>query len=447
VELQNYSLKSSVTWTPTWTDLGPHVIQVWARTVGSPAQYEAWVSTDEFTVNANPVQVSADVDFPTPPGNPVHWVASIAGADTAQLEYRYIILNQTTGVWAELRPYDTDPAFTWTPTTIGKYVVQVWARKVGSAAPYDVWGNAPSFNIARTALTVSSLTVDRPLPTTTGTTMTWTARVKGGTQGPFEYRFIRYSAATGWQEVQPYSGSNSYVWTPTWGEHGKYHFQVWVRNAGSTAEYDAWKGTSSFDVNLAPMQIELNHTFPVPPGTAVTLTAQVADTEQTLEYRFVQYDRGTGTWSEARPYGTSNTYTWTPRSTGTFLFQAWARRVGSTAEYEVWRGTDYLPVALGPAHLISLISSRALPGSVGTPITWTATANGGFAAPLQYRFIMYTEGEGWTELGNWSSSNTLTWTPTSTDVGRHEIQVWVRSAGSSAEYEGWLSSPFFDIEF
>jgi hypothetical protein len=446
VQLQDYSQKSSVTWTPAWTDIGPHVVQVWARTVGSAAQYEAWVSSDQFTVNANPVQITADVDFPTPPGNPVHWTTSVAGADTTPLEYRDVMLNQTTGVWSELRGYTTDSHFTWTPAATGNYVIQAWARKVGSQAAYDVWGTSGWIAVSRAPLRVSSFAVDTSVPTTTGTTMTWTARAQGGTQGPLEYRFVRYSDAKGWEEVQAYSTSNTYTWTPQWGEQGKYHLQVWVRNAGSTAEYDAWKGTTDFDVRLAALQVSVDKVFPVPPGTPVTLTGTFADPQQAIEYRFVMYDRSTGTWSEARPYGTTNTYTWTPTKTGSFVFEIWARKVGSTAEYDAWRGTDYLPVAIGPAHVVSLKADTSLSVSAGTPITWTAVANGGTVSPIQYRFVLYTEGLGWTELRNWSPSNTLTWTPSGADIGRqHVVQVWVRSYGSAAEYEDWTRTPFFEI--
>ena len=142
--------------------------------------------------------------------------------------------------------------------------------------------------------------MDAKLPTTTGTTMTWTARAKGGSKGPIEYQFMRWTAASGWQVVQSYSTDTTWVWTPQWGEQGTYVVEVWVRNNGSTAAWDAWKGTNYFDVKLAPIQISMNKVFPVPPGTSVTLTAQIADPSASFEYKFIQYDRSTGIWSESR---------------------------------------------------------------------------------------------------------------------------------------------------
>jgi hypothetical protein len=45
---------------------------------------------------------------------------------------------------------------------------------------------------------------------------------------------------------------------------------------------------------------------------------------------------------------------------------------------------------------------------------------------------------------NYSTSNVLNWTPSS--PGQYAIQVWVRSAGASSEYEAWLGSGFFMIQ-
>ena len=71
-----------------------------------------------------------------------------------------------------------------------------------------------------------------------------------------------------------------------------------------------------------------------------------------------------------------------------------------------------------------------LPTTVGTPMTWTATATGG-VAPLQYQFWRYSGGA-WTMVQDYSSSNTYAWTPGAGDVGYNAIEVWVRSAGSTS---------------
>jgi hypothetical protein len=126
--------------------------------------------------------------------------------------------------------------------------------------------------------------------------------------------------------------------------------------------------------------------------------------------------------------------------------QVWARRAGSTATYEVWRGTDYLVVSSSPAHLTSFTTATALPGRAGTPITWSAVASGGTTTALEYRFVLYSASSGWRVLGEYSASRTVTWTPAAQEAGTHALQVWVRSLGSAASYEDWSGTGFFAIQ-
>src|SRR5574339_487144 len=89
---QDYSASNTFKWTPTQADVGdPYAVQVWARAVGSTAQYESWLGTPSFSVVVNPFELSADVDFPTPPGNEVTWTATVAAASTSTLEYRFLV--------------------------------------------------------------------------------------------------------------------------------------------------------------------------------------------------------------------------------------------------------------------------------------------------------------------------------------------------------------------
>lgn len=442
--IQPYSRVSSATWAPTWNDIGTHTMQVWARTIGSPIAYEAWVGMPPFSVNAAAVQITADVDFPTPPDNPVHWTASVAGASALSLEYRFLLLNQGTGAWSVLRDYGSSSQATWTPSATGNYMLQVWARRTGTTAVYDVWGQTPVLKVSKTPLQVTSLAADQTFPAPTGTPITWTARVRGGTAGPIQYQFVRESSA-GWQIVKPYSSSNTYSWTPSWNQAGSYNLQVWVRNGVAATLYDSWGGVPPFDITQAPLDLSTKQAFPVPPGTAVSWSAQVADTSASFEYQYILYTQSTGTWAVVRPYSTTKTFTWSPSTTGTYLLQAWARRVGSSAPYELWASSGYLTVSKGPAQVLSIDANVSLPVNAGTSITWTVKASGGTAAPLEYRFLLYTEGAGWTILRDYAASNTLTWKPDSTDVGTHLLQVWVRSAGSSQPYEGYRGTEYFLI--
>lgn len=443
VNVQPYSQKSTYSWTPGWNDVGSHSVQVWARTVGSSAKYEAWLAQGPFTVNTQPVQLTASTDFPVPPGQPVTWTAAAAGAGAGvSLEYQFWLYSQSAGTWSALGPYGTSNQATWTPSAVGTYAVQVWVRTVGSTANYQAYAGSPLFSVARTNLVISSLTSDLPLPAQTGTAITWTARSHGGTNGPIQYEFWRYSNGTGWTLVQPYSASNTYTWTPTWGDEGTYALQVWARSANSTASYDAWLGTDYFNITRADVQLSTSTLFPAAPGTTVTWAASVSDPTANVEYEFWVYSSGTGTWAIGQAYSQQQTFTWTP-TPGMYALQVWVRKVGSTVSYDAWRGTDLLSVVASPVQMKTLTASVPFPASANTPITWTAQAVGGTAGPIQYEFWVM-DANGWSLAQAYSAANTFTWTPAIS--GTYAIQVWVRSAGSTQKYESWLGSPTFAIQ-
>lgn len=439
---QDWSSSAGFIWAPGPADLGDRTLQVWVRAVGSTAEYEAWVGKS-FMVNVQPLALSANVDFPTPAGNPVTWTAVQAGAGSQPLEYRFMQLQQATGQWSVARDYAAANEFTWTPAQVGSYTIEAWASQAGSTAAFEAKASSGTVTVAPGTLSLS-LKVDVAFPVLTSTAITWTVRPKGGTAGPLQFQFLRHSAKTGqWTVVKDYSTTTTYTWVPGWGEEGQYTLQVRGRNAGSSASYDATLNSNTFQIDRAPMQLSADALFPLAPGSTATIRAQAGSVGDTLEYQFWLYNQTTGTWTNARSYSTSQTYAWTPASVGSYAFQVWARQVGSSATWDVWRSTNFLEVSQTPAKLEQLAASTALPATAGTPITWTARASGGTAGPLEYCFYLYREGAGWSLLRGYTSNGSVSWTPTV--PGTYAVQAWVRSAGSSASYESFRSSGVFVI--
>jgi hypothetical protein len=443
---RDYGPGNTFTWTPTQADVGePYGVQAWARTVGSTAQYESWLGTEAFAVTVLPFELSADVDFPTPPGNQVTWTAKVAAAATSTLEYKFLVQEQGSTTWTMFRDYATSNVAQWTPTMVGTYMIQGWARRVGSTAQYEYIGTTDAFPVSQTPLTVTGLSTDVSFPATTGTAIKWTARVMGGTSGPIQYQFWLNTPTAGWTMVQPYGASQTFTWTPTWGSEGNYAVEVRVRSNGSNASYESTRTSGTFTIERAPITLTTDTVFPVPPGSIVDWRADVPDRTVNFEYQFWLYSAATAKWTLVKPYGVDPTFRWIPATTGNYFIQAWARQVGSSVQYEVYRSTNQLVVSQGPAQVLTLTSNVTLPATFGTTITWSATASGGTAAPLQYQFWRWSS-TGWVMAQDYSSVNSYSWTPTATDVGDHAIQVWVRSAGSSAGYESYKSTGIFSIK-
>jgi hypothetical protein len=287
---QGYGPENTFTWTPQATDQGsPYYVQVWARAVGSTAPYEAWRSSPSYEVVPAPLSLAASVDFPTPPGNQVTWTATVTSPGTVPLEYRFFVRDENTGMSTELRGYSPDNRVQWTPQAAGSYVVQAWARAIGSTLEYEMSASTPPLDVAATPLTVKSLTADVSFPAQTGSPITWTARVQGGMSGPLQYQFWLYSAQTGaWSNAQPYGPSETFTWTPAPGEEGSYALQVWVRSNGSTAAYEHWRASGTFQIEPG----EAPDTAAV--WTAAVWTAAVPDTSTELEYQSWVHSTATG---------------------------------------------------------------------------------------------------------------------------------------------------------
>lgn len=444
IMVQDYGPSSTYTWTPQAADSGtPYFVQVWARAVGSTAQYEAWRGTFSFDVVPAPLTLTSNVDFPTPPGNQITWTAVLGASTAAAVEYQFQVIDTSNNRTTVLRNYSQSNQSQWVPLSAGRFIMQALEREIGSPAQYDLITSTPPLDVAATPLTITSFSTPTTFPAPTGTPITWTARVQGGMAGPIEYQFWVYSATTGWRSAQPWGPSETFTWTPTWADEGDYAVQVWVRNNGSTAPYDAYTGTNMFHIQRAGLQITTPTLFPVALGTPVVWTAGIPDPSVTMEYQFWVYTNSTSQWTLGQAYGAQKTFTWTPVSVDSYGIQVWARQVGSTAGYDLYTSTGIFAATSGPAQMVSLTSNAALPANAGTTITWTAGATGG-TAPLEYQFWRQDNGT-WRMVRDYSSQNSYSWITTASDVGQHAIQARVRSVGSAGAYESQMATAVFDI--
>ena len=124
------------------------------------------------------------------------------------------------------------------------------------------------------------------------------------------------------------------------------------------------------------------------------------------------------------------------------------RNAGTTTGYDGYTNSGYITVGNdSPARIVTIGSDIPLPTQALSRITWTAVASGGTAGPLQFQFVRLNERTSvWTVVQPYSSSNRFAWNTMPADVGSYVIQVWVRSAGSSAAYEDWGTTGSFTLQ-
>jgi N-acetylmuramoyl-L-alanine amidase len=450
VMVRDYDTNRKFTWVPDDADQGhPYYLQVWVRAVGSTTQYDAWRSSPPFAITVPSIDLVASVDFPTPQGNRVTWRARVP--TSISYEYKFWMFDQTSATWSVLRDYDPDSNADWTAGADGTYAAEVWARRIGNTDDYELRATSDLFQVAPTELGLTGVFADTAWPARTGTPVAWTARPQGGTRGPLWYQFGVYTTAGDRVLVQPYGPDQTFTWTPTWNNEGEYFLTT------NVIDYDAFPWTGSyfwygptkvccvvtrFTVRRAPLQLTTSTHFPVAPGSQIVWKADLQDPTAKLEYQFWVYSATTATWTLGRHYSDDPAFVWTPSSNGGYAIQLWARQVGSTAPYELYRATGLFEIAEGPVRVNSLSADAAFPAAAGSPLTWTAVATGG-TAPLEYQFWR-RDSAGWVLAQDYGPSNVNTWTPSV--AGEYSLQVWVRSSGTMVAYEAFKDSRVFTIQ-
>lgn len=439
--LRLYSGSSDIT---ASVDMSTRVI--WSANARVPGTF--------FVVVPPPTQPSirSTAALPTRTGVPITWKAAAAGRG-GLLHYKFWRYSAVAGRWTVAQDYGPSDTYTWAPgrSDLGQFAIQVWIRRADSTASYDTWAGTALFSLmAPDPVVVDSLTANEPLPAPAGRRLTWTVRARGGV-GPLQYRFWRLSGGV-WSIVQDYGPSNVYTWQTTESDQGTHAIQAWVRSVDSIANYDAWKGTTVITIGapqpLHAGPVAISGPLPMRAGTPLTFTARTSGGTGPLLYKFWLFSQATASWRVLQDYSPSESLTWTPDggNVGTHAVQVWIRNAGSTASYDVWAGTSYFNIAAPPAITISAFgSSLPLPVPAGSIVSWTAVAAGGTGA-LEFKFWRFDQSTGsWTAVRDYAQGNTYSWTTGPSDAGTHAVQVWVRSAGSSATWEAWSSTGYFQI--
>lgn len=425
---RDWSASNTWTWTPSAA--GSYTFQVWVRNSGSANSYDAWSAAGPLTVTVPPLALTG-VSGPSTAtaGVPVTFTAAAVGG-TPPTSYRFHVFDGVS--WSVARDWSTTSQWTWTPPTGGTYSFQVWARNSGSSGIDAARNFGPITVGVPASLTVTGLTSSVPSTAPAGTPVTWSARAIGGTR-PYTYRFYVSDGVT-WTIAQDWSSASEWTWIPP--SAGTYSVQVWVRNAGSGATYDAWGGVSGYAVNpavaLAPVSILSDPAGSVPAGTPVTWTARAIGGSGPYSYKFYVYNGSA--WTVGQDWGASNTWTWVPPSAGSYSFQVWMRNNGSAAAYDGYMSVGPVNVSSGtPLTIGNVTVSPGTPLVANSPATVVTTATGG-SGPYRYKYWVYN-GSTWSVGRDWDASHTWQWVPPAS--GTYYVQVWVQNTGGGVTYDAY----------
>ena len=420
----------------------------------------------------NMFPVTSNAPSTVGPGTSITWTAD-ASSGTGPVEYRFLRYSAEGNSWTIVRDWSTDRRFTWTPSTrdYGAHLVQVWARTLGSAVAYEDWRSSEQVVVIPSAPRVYGLYWDAPRPRA-GQPVTLEA-VAGGGSGVLEYRFVQFEYAIGrWSVIREYAPSNRMVWTPPAGSSGEYAIQVWVREVGSMADYEAWAG-APFTLEPARLLIISGRAGdPVSAGRSVSLPLSGANpwtysmSASAIEDEgswFAAFEIHGAPWEWAT--GVFEADTATPWDTSRLIVEhtnsACATMTGRFTVNELELGPDRIPSRLSidfeqrcdgaaeplygglrynsnmPLVYALSVTPSATSSPAGSPVTFTAVGSSA-TGPVEYRFFILREETGqWSLAREYGTANTVTWTPPAT--GTYITQIWVRRLGSTASYESYVN--------
>ena len=149
----------------------------------------------------------------------------------------------------------------------------------------------------------------------------------------------------------------------------------------------------------------------------VTFTAKAAGGKEGYTYKFIVYNKTTGTWGLVQNYSSKNTCTWTKGSAGDRYFYVDVK----DAAGNVVRSEALNVKIEATAPKVTLTGSSE---TVNAGAKLTLTAQTTLGSGCTYKFIIFNPATNqWFKLQDFSSSNTFTWTAGSDGTRQFYVDV------------------------
>lgn len=408
--ISDYSSTKTATFTPSAA--GTYTIKVTVKD-GAGATKEASktvvVSNNAVDLEINSFNVSKA--SPLTLGNSVTLSASAVGEGTV----KYKFTATKSGVEQVIQNYSTSNSVAFTPSTSGTYTLKVTVK---DSTGTELSKTIGSYVVQDTVkdLAINTFSASKSSPQNVGTAITISANATG--DGTVKYRFVVYDDKKVGTVLRDYSTNNSVSWTPK--TAGTY--KIYVRATDSTGKV-VEKQISNYVIKSNEVSITsftASVASPQNVGTSIKLSAN-ATGNGAVKYRFVAQS---GSDKEViQDFNSNSTVTWTPKKAGTYIL--FLRAIDSTGKVVEKQIRDYVVKQSDPIVVTNMTTSVQEP-QVGKSVKVTANATSSKGYALTYKFSVHNGIDGWKSLGDFTSANNATFTPSAT--GTNTVMVEVKDA-------------------
>jgi N-acetylmuramoyl-L-alanine amidase len=433
--LSDYSTKNSVEFKPTKAGQYTFTVHVKHKSK-SGAIEDDYRSVDVQVVAVPKSQVKSLSVIGTPMvGSTLTMKAE--GTPAADTLYKLWVCDRSTGQWTVLSDYSTKNSVEFKPTKVGQYSFVVHAKHKSKSGTVEDDYKAVDVQVTTPKSQITSLNVtgDKFV----GSTLTMKA--EGTPAADTLYKLWVCDRSTGqWTVLSDYSTKNSIEFKPT--KAGQYTFTVHVKHKSKSGTIEDDYRSVDVQVTTPKSQVtSLNVTGDKFVGSTLTMKAEGTPAADTL-YKLWVCDRSTGQWTVLSDYSTKNSIEFKPTKAGQYSFVVHVKHKSKSGTVE----DDYKVVDVQVTTPKSTISSMNVVGNTELGNALTLNVEGTPATDTLYKlWVCDRSTDTWTVLSDWSTKNTIQYTPKK--VGKYTYTVHVKHKNSgNIEEDSYMSQDFYITE-
>ncbi|MFL7943703.1 triple tyrosine motif-containing protein [Priestia megaterium] len=415
------------------------------RLEDSVGNYKYYYPTDSFKVSEGvgditpPTLKSASVvQEEAKPGDTIKVIVEASDESGIKDNYdSYVVIkhNVTGNLFIVYLRYDEqigkyEGTYTLPSNTInGEYSISK-VRLEDSVGNYKYYYPTDSFRVVSGKVTEVNAKTDKVSPRPLGDSIKITATSEGSIEP--EYRFFIRDEKGNLTTLQEYSSTSEVSWKPT--KVGTYKIIVHAKDKSKSGTNNYYEARTELDYKVTEAKVNnvsmsVDKLSPRAVGTPITISA-TSSGSTAPEYRFYIRDEK-GNLTTLQEYSSKDTATWTPTKAGTYKVLVHAKdrsKSGANYYYEARTEMPYeVTSAVEKVTSMNVSLNKVSPQALGTPITISATSEG--SSNPEYRFYVRDEKGNLTTLQEYSSKNTVTWTPTK--AGTYKVLVHAKDQSKS----------------